>query len=170
MKALHSKPQITSETSDESRRRIYNFLAHQPIGVLSTVDPNGNPHGAVIYYSIGKDFSITFTTKQKTKKFDNLTHSNHAMLVVYEAMSQTTVQVTGTVEEITDKDEADAAFRTMLATSMATSEAGLPPITKLQAGPYVALRIKPLQIRMAIFARPDPGGYDMYESIEFDAQ
>jgi pyridoxine/pyridoxamine 5'-phosphate oxidase len=168
MKTLHSKPHIASSTSEESKRRIYMFLAHQPIGTLSTVDPNGDPHGAVIYYSIDKDFNITFTTKRKTKKFDNLSFHNHAMLVVFEAMSQTTVQITGTVEEITDTDESDSAFRSMLANSMATSEAGLPPITKLQAGTYVALRLKPLQIRMAVFARPDPGGYDMYESIEFD--
>jgi general stress protein 26 len=163
------KPHTTS-ISTESNQRILSFLKHHPIGTLSTVTPDGDPHGAVIYYSIDDDFTVRFTTKRKTRKFDNLTFRNRAMLVVYEAVSQTTVQITGLVEEITDEVEAQAEFRQMLGASMETSEAGLPPISKLYAGNYVALRLKPVQIRMAIFARPDPGGYNMYESLEFNPE
>lgn len=167
MKISH-RPPITSSISEESNQRILSFLQGHAIGVLSTVTPDGDPHGAVIYYSIDNDFTVRFTTKRKTRKFDNMTFRNHAMLVVYEAKSQTTVQIMGVTQEITDEAEAHAAFRKMLESSMETSEAGLPPISKLYAGTYAALRLKPLQIRMAIFARPDPGGYDMYESIEFN--
>lgn len=167
MKMSH-KPHIASSISKESSQRILSFLKHHPIGTLSTVTPDGDPHGAVIYYSIDDDFIVRFTTKRKTRKFDNLTFRNRGMLVVYEAPSQTTVQVIGVTEEITDNAEAQAEFRNMLESSMETSQAGLPPISKLYAGSYVAMRLKPVQIRMAIFARPDPGGYDMYESIEFD--
>jgi hypothetical protein len=50
---------------------------------------------------------------------------------------------------------------------MQTSEAGVPPISKLHAGDYVAYRISPKQIRMAMFIRPDPGGYELFETIDF---
>lgn len=166
MKTSH-KPHITSFISNESNQRILSFLKQHTAGTLSTVTADGDPHGAVIYYSIDDEFIVRFTTKRKTRKFDNLTFRNRAMLVVYEASSQTTVQVMGIVEEISNEAEAQAEFKHMIAASMDTSETGLPPISKLYAGAYVAMRLKPLQIRMAIFARPDPGGYDMYESIEF---
>jgi len=166
MKTAHQS-RIVASVSEESNKRILHFLQSHPIGTLATVDPNGNPHAAVIYYFVDDNFNVTFTTKRETHKFDNLSHHNHAMLVAYEAASQTTAQITGIVTEIHDAQEADSAFRSMLAASMATSEAGLPPLTKLYAGRYVAMRLKPVQIRMAVFARSDPGGYDVYESIDF---
>lgn len=166
MKTTH-KPHIISSVSEESNQRILRFLQSHPVGTLATVDPNGDPHAAVIYYFVDDNFNVVFTTKRETRKFDNLSHHNHAMLVAYETGSQTTVQVTGVATEIQDIEEAESAFRSMLAASMATSKAGVPPITKLYAGRYVAMRLKPVQIRMAVFTRPDPSGYDMHESIEF---
>ncbi len=155
-------------SSSETNQRIYDFLKAYPIGVLSTVDPNGNPHAAVIYFTVDEEFNITFVTKHDTKKYDNLKRHNHVMLVAFEPVSQTTTQITGTVEEITDESEAQRAFHDMLANAEKTSEEGVPPISKLYAGGYTTLRIKPVQIRMAVFIRPDPGGYDdTYETIDF---
>lgn len=155
-------------SSSESNQRIYDFLKAYPIGVLSTVDPNGNPHGAVIYFSVDEEFNLTFVTKNETKKYDNLKRHNHVMLVAFEPISQTTTQITGTVEEITDTNEAQKAFQGLLVNASKTSEEGVPPISKLYAGGYTSLRIKPVQIRMAVFIRPDPGGYDdIYETIDF---
>lgn len=160
------KPSITAHSS-ESNERIFSFLQSNPVGVLATVDPNLNPHAVVIYFSVKDDFTITFTTKRDTKKHDNLLRNNHVMLVSYEASSQTTAQVTGTVEEIMDEGESNAAFTNMLRASARTSESGVPPISKLYAGHYVSYRITPVLIRMAVFIRPDPGGYDMFETINF---
>jgi general stress protein 26 len=160
------KKQLAS--SSESNQRVYDFLKSHPVGVLAMVDPNGNPHATVIYFSIEEDFSISFTTKRDTKKHDNLQHNNHVMLVAYEAETQTTTQVIGTAEDITDAQQAQETFtNTQIAASETSEEAGEPPISKLYAGEYVAYSLKPAQIRMAVFARPDSGGYDMYETIDF---
>ena len=167
MNILQAKQPQESAQSSESNNRIYAFLRSNPIGVLATVDPDGNPHAAVIYFSVSDDFNLTFTTKHDTKKHDNLIRNNHAMLVCYEASSQTTVQITGSVKKIDDIGEANEAFTHMLQASQQTSESGIPPITKLHAGQYIAYRIKPTQIRMAVFIRPDAGGYDMFETINF---
>lgn len=153
--------------SSKSNMRILNFLKSHPIGVLATVDPNGNPHATVIYFSTDDEFNVTFTTKSQTKKHDNLSHNNHAMLVAYETFSQTTVQITGTAELITNKAKADHISEETFRTSIDTSQAGDSPISKLYAGHEIAYKLKPVQIRMAVFMRPDPGGYDMYETIDF---
>ncbi len=156
--------------SSERNQRIYSFLKSHPVGTLASVDPNGDPHAVVIYYAVDENFDFVFMTKRDTKKHDNLQHNNHVMLVAYEPLSQTTVQITGTAKEIDDNVKAQEAFSGMLDASRQTSEAGIPPLSKLYAGYYVAYRLKPAQIRMAVFSRPDPGGYDMYETIDFASQ
>lgn len=153
--------------ASEKNERIYTFLKEQPVGVLASVDPNSNPHAAVIYFGIDEDFKVSFTTKRDTKKNDNIKHNNHVMLVAYDPLSQTTIQITGVAKEITDDKEAAEAFQNTLAAARRASNSNMPPISKLLAGHYVTYRVNPVQIRMAIFSRPDSGGYDIFETIDF---
>ena len=151
----------------DRKQRIYDFLIANPIGVLSSVTPDGNPHGTVIYYHAARDFTITFLTKTQTRKYDNLRRNNHVMLTVFDAQTQTTAQVAGKTVEISDSYEINVVAGAILGASLQTSEAGMLPITKLEAGRYVAFKLTPVQIRMAVYARPDPGDYsELFESIE----
>lgn len=150
----------------EKREHILNFLKNHKIGVLATVDPNGDPNAAAIYFTVDDSLNISFLTKTGTKKHDNLVRHAHAMLVIYEASSQTTVQIKGIASEITGNKETQQIFADILKVSMGTSEGGVPPISKLRAGEYVAYRIDPKEIRMAVYIRPDLGDYDtMFEII-----
>jgi general stress protein 26 len=150
----------------EKRERILDFLKNHEIGVLATVDPNGNPSAATIYFTVDDALNISFLTKTGTKKHDNLTRHAHAVLVVYEASSQTTAQVQGIALEVTNEKEAQQIFADILKVSMQTSEGGVPPISKLQAGEYVTYRISPKEIRMAVYIRPDSGHYNsLFETI-----
>lgn len=158
--------QRTKDFSDR-KQRIHWFLKQNAAGVLSTVDPDGNPHGVVIYYVVDDEFVISFLTRAGTKKYDNLKHHNHVMFTVFDAKSQTTVQVTGRAEEITNNYDINGVAGKVLGASLKTNKIGLMPINKLEVGPYVAFTIQPVQIRMAVYARPDPGDYtNMVESIE----
>lgn len=155
-------------SDSEKNKRIYDFLSTHSIGVLSTVDPDGEPHSSVVYYAVSDNFEITFTTKKKTKKSSNLSNNNHAMFIVYDAESQITVQITAIAQDLTGSPELPEIFRATIEASMNTSDAGIPPISKLAAGDYTAFRLQPAQIRMAVFSRPDPGGYDeLFETIDF---
>jgi uncharacterized pyridoxamine 5'-phosphate oxidase family protein len=163
----HRAPSPIVPVYSDRKQRIHDFLSQTAVGVLSTVNPDGEPHGVVIYFNINQDFRITFLTRAGTRKYDNLKHHNHLMLTVFDVATQTTAQVTGQAIEITDNYEINQVAAGMLATSLKISEPGLPPITKLEAGDYVAFTIHPLQIRMAVYARPDPGEYtELFESIE----
>lgn len=167
MKPPHKTHPVESSASVESKLRIREFLTLHPVGVLATTDPNNDPHGSVIYYSVDEDFNILFTTKHDTKKHDSLKHHNHAMLVSYDAASQSCIQITGITEEITDSTAANEAFKGTLKASLQTSEAGIAPISKLYAGQYVAYRLMPKQIRMAVFSRPAGVGQEIFETLEF---
>lgn len=59
--------QETKQFSD-TQKRMYDFLFATSMGVLSTIDANGDPHGAGIHYTINKQFEVAFLTKSETKK------------------------------------------------------------------------------------------------------
>jgi hypothetical protein len=156
----------TSSLSDR-QRRIYNFLKEQRIGVLSTVTPDNNPHGVVVYYTVEQDFTIGIVTKRGTRKYENLLHNNHAMLTVFDAYSQATLQITGIAVERGSQDDIIRISGAALGGVMRTSRASLPPIIKLQAGQFTTIQIEPVSIRMATYANPQSGDYDaLFESIE----
>lgn len=151
----------------ERQRRIFDFLDQTRVGVLTSVDPNGEPHGAVIYFAIENDFVTYFLTRRETKKADNLIRNNHVMLVVFEPSSQTVAQIVGRAELVQENYLVNKIAAAVFMTSIKTSQGGVPPIAKLEAGEYVGFKIKPDQIRMASYVRPDSGSYDkIFESIE----
>ena len=160
------KSVIPNSPNDE--KVIHDFLKSQAVGVLTTVSPRNKPHGVVVYFSIDEKFGMYFMTKADTEKNKNIKHNNQVMLVVYEASSQTTVQVTGHAVNISDLPEGHKVFADTLKSAQQTSDSAIPPISKLDAGRYYAYKIVPEQIRMAVFARPDPGSYEqLYQILNF---
>lgn len=152
----------------DRQKRIYKFLQSNQTGVLASVDPNGDPHGSVVYYVVSaEDFSVSFITKTGTKKYDNLVHHNRAVLVVFDASTQTVAQVIGAVDEVTELREIFKTARKLSALHRAVDQDEDMPISKLNAGDYAVLKILPVQIRIAQFARPEArGSGELFESIE----
>ncbi len=159
---------IKFTTSPDSPNTILEFLQSHSTGVLATTGGFNNPHAAAIYYTVDNNFDIIFATKSATQKYENMQKNNNISLVVFDTYTQTTVQITGKVVEAVSEEDVHSAIANMLHSAQQTSEEGNPPISKLYAGHYVAMRIIPQTIRMAIFLRPDPGGYDIFETIEFN--
>jgi general stress protein 26 len=156
-----------AKSLSERQKRIHDFLQSQRIGVLSTVTPNGDPHGAVVYYVLGDDFTIWFLTKKGTRKSDNLLHNNHLMLTVCDFASQTTAQILGTAVEHPETAAINEISGQVFMRMMEEGNGQLPPIMKLQAGAFTTFAIKPVQIRMAVYSRPEVGeGEQLFESIE----
>ena len=158
---------ISDKTLTDRQRRIYDFLSGNHVGVLATVDPNADPHGSVIYYVVGKNFTVSFVTRTGTKKYDNLILNNHVMLVIFQPDSQTVAQVIGKAVEIKKSNDINAVAAAVFKARLNVGKDSALPITKLEAGAYAAFRIEPDQIRMAAYARPDSAGYNhIFESIE----
>lgn len=154
--------------SAESKQKIYEFLNTHPVGVLSTADEDGNPHASVIYFSISEEFAITFVTRKRTRKYQNLQQDPRAMLVVFDSAGQVTVQISGVVQMIEEPTDLRQALQYMVKASYTTSKPGSPPpITKLDAGEYVAYQLLPQEIRYALFTQSDTSGNDPFETIYF---
>ncbi|MEO7363982.1 MAG: pyridoxamine 5'-phosphate oxidase family protein, partial [Candidatus Saccharimonadales bacterium] len=146
---------------------IYDFLFESSIGVLSSTDPNGDPHGAVIYFTITKDFEVAILTKSGTRKYDNLMRNSHVMLTVFDSKTQSTAQLTGIAHEVKNGFDMNAIAARIQGTSLKTSETGLAPLSKLEAGSFVAFRIEPVQVRMAVYASSGAGNHaQLFETVE----
>ncbi len=157
---------IESTTTSESTDIIASFLNTHATGVLATSDSAANPHGAVVYFEFHDDLTLTFATKTETQKYKNIDENKQVAFVVYDEKEQTSVQVTGRVELIEDHEQRLATINHMYITSPKLSMSTLPPAEKLIAGDYVALRIIPSVIKMAVYARPDSEeDGDLYETV-----
>lgn len=159
--------QIESTSSAESEDFIKSFLNMHASGVLVTSDKVGNPHGAAVYFSLENDYTLTFATKAETQKYKNIQENDQIAFVVYDEKEQMQVQITGHIEHINDSDEREKVLRYMYTTSPKLSMAWLPPAEKLEAGGYIALRLVPQVIKMAIYSRFDEDRDDIYETILF---
>lgn len=160
-------PKIESSTSLETADLIRNFLNGHYSGVLATADKAGTPHAAVVYFSLRDDFSIVFSTKRETQKYKNIEANKQVAFVVYNEKEQTTVQITGHAEVIEDEDERQKAINNMFSSSAERSQTEIPPGEKILGGDFIALRLVPMVIKMAIYARPDSEGDDLYETLLF---
>ena len=151
--------------------KILSFLQTHPLGILATADRDGVPHAATMYFIVEPDFSVRFITKQQTTKHTNLRANPQAALAVFEAASQKTVQLAGPVEQIADLGELQEVFGQVLQISKTTSDGHRPPISKLDAGNYVAYRLRPTTVRMAEFVKAEyPPVDEIFEVVTAPAQ
>ena len=157
---------ITKKISANTNKRMYEFLKENSVGTLSTVNNSTEPHASVVYYNIDENESITFITKQNTRKANNIKQNSNVVLSVYEPVSQTVVQLEGAAELISSLTESQRAFKAMVLSARQTSDSGIPPISKLKSGHYLAYRVVPRRMTMMVYARPDPGGYEMFDASE----
>lgn len=165
-KLLHPAA-VDPEQFSDRKKRMYRFLLENPVGVLSTVTPDGTPHGVVVYFVTSKDFVISFITKTGTRKYDNLIHNGRVYLTVFEPSTQAVVQVSGQATEVTDVTTIGAIAGSVLGVKQRSGQPSPSPISKLDAGTYTAFDITPYQVRMAVYARPDKGEYsELFESVE----
>ncbi len=150
---------------------VRDFLNAHPCGVLATADGAGQPHAAVVYYSLQDDFSFLFGTKAETQKYKNIEENKHVAFVIFDEKEQATVQITGRVTIVEDPDMRQEAINNMFTASATRSQREIPPADKLFAGDYVILKLLPVVIRMAVYARPDVDGDDeLYETLLFSEE
>lgn len=141
----------------KSKQELMNdakeFLQEQNVAVLSTVDKEGQPHGATIFYYLSDDddFSFYFFTKDLTKKFDNLDKNNRVALTVFTEKDPVIVQVQGTVWVVKDEQEAMIATSKLVDISSNSSKWFDPPISKMKAGQMHVLKVETTSLRYADF-------------------
>lgn len=138
--------QYTQSNSDfEFSAEAKIFLASHDLGVLSTIDQNGNIHGAVIYYTIGTDNQLYFVTKNKTHKAQDILHYHQVSLTIYDAQTMQTLQLSGSATIEQDKVLSEEITKKILRPRLAGTHTTVPPIVHISAGEYIVFNIKPSQ-------------------------
>lgn len=139
------------------RMKMRSFMYNHPVGVLTTVTPNHDPHGSVIYYAPDENNNVLFFTKALTRKHDNIIHNHHVMLVAYDPEDQVVLQMTGSAEIISDALDRQVDFAAVMTASMQASGYPFSPISKVSAGAYVVYKIHPSQMRLTTYGHPGHG-------------
>jgi general stress protein 26 len=156
---------MSIEISD-SRSKIVDFLTKNHLGVLATASLSGKPHAVAVYYVIDSDLNFFFITKENTEKHKNLQQNPNASLAVYDAKTQTTLQVDGQVTLDEDPQSFMNVFTQILRISMDMSEGAVPPISKLKAGEHHLYRLSPKNMRLAEYTKPEHGNLgDLFEIV-----
>ena len=145
----HEKIKDKQELSAE----VQEFLHGQQVMVLSTVDKNGQPHAATVFYYLVEDgsFVFYFFTQDATKKFDNLEKNNRAAITVFTQEEPRLVQAQVNVWLVTDETESTKIISKLTDIAIHSSTWFGPPIAKMKAGNLQVLKVQVDWLRYADF-------------------
>ncbi len=94
-------------TREAQIKTIYEFIKHEHLCVISTVNKDGKPEGATMAYSETPDLKLIFSTSTKTRKYENLLNNPDVAVVIgWDFNKYVTVQYNGIakMEEGEQKD------------------------------------------------------------------
>ena len=145
------------------------FLKGQFIGVVSTVNQEGAPESATIFYwandidKKNKAFNLYFVTRRHTRKFQNLQFNKEVAFVIGTEFKSSTLQLQGQAELIESadgfKDLTQFVKRMLTQPKLAAIYAGafLPrnPFTKLEGENFAVIKVRPHWARWMRFDDTD---------------
>jgi uncharacterized pyridoxamine 5'-phosphate oxidase family protein len=88
--------------AEAKRDEAIAFLVDHEAGVLATVARSGEPHARLLYYACDDAFNVYFITLKSTRKVADIASNPHAAFVVSEMDMPRTLQMEGTVTDLTD--------------------------------------------------------------------
>ncbi len=147
-----------TNNASAKHRAIHKFLKGHPMGILSTVDSDGSPWGAAIYYVVDKDFKFYFVTRAETYKYQNLDKNPFAALTIADSGTQTTVQLSGKVSPLPVKQYMEVFFDKFAKIKPKDDHSWMPPLSKIHQGNYMPLKLTPAKMQYADYGhrKDDP--------------
>ncbi|MHA4874923.1 pyridoxamine 5'-phosphate oxidase family protein, partial [Enterococcus faecium] len=85
-----------------------SFLLAHNTGVLATIASDGGPRARLVYYTCDDEFRVYFMSLANTRKAEDIANNAKAAFVVSETSLPRTLQIEGTVEDLTDTVGMDA--------------------------------------------------------------
>ena len=137
-----------------SRQSLISYLKELGMAVLSTVNQDGFPYSAVIYFVVDHNLNFYFLTKADTKKARNLEVNNKAALTTIDLKSMITVQTTGAVARVRDGEQYIYMIGELgKVNAQKNNPHWPPPVSKLKDNGEVAVyKYKPDWIRIADYS------------------
>ena len=137
--------------------KIMDYIDHYPAAVLSTVDKDGIPHGAVIYVCTTSHSTLCFVTKNVTKKYANIADRPTVSLTFFDERQSSTLQVQGKAFIASDSKMVDYVLNRVKKIHALQAE-WLPPVSKIQNGEYAVVGIEIQHARLAEYQGIGIGG------------
>lgn len=155
---------VVSASSDKSEQLIRKYLDNHRTGVLATSDMVGNVRSCVVYYEPTNDMELVISTKKETQKFKNLVENSSFSFTIFDEYEQSALDISGHAYEIEDPKIRARAINNMTKQSLLKSKRLVPPAEKLIAGDYGIMQLKPMVMRLAIYARQGKNE-DIFETL-----
>lgn len=132
----------------------YRFLVEHTIGTLSTVNDEGNPHGAVVYYLAEGEKNIYFVSRSETAKVKNILAHPRVFLSIFDASNAQTLQIVGKARVEQDRSTSEYVFDNIVKPRPYNGAMLLPPVTALKdSGEYVVVHIEPLEVKYSDYKK-----------------
>jgi hypothetical protein len=141
-----SKQSIKPITSE-----VKNFLMTHDTCVLSTVDIDGSPSGAVVNYIFSEENYFYIVTKDMTKKAQNIAVNNRVAITIFDIERRATIQSEGTAELIADPNYIKSITSKLIKPQQYGDKVAWPPISLLIAGDYVVVKVTPVAMKFIDF-------------------
>lgn len=138
-----------------TKQQILDFLQHQHVGVISSIDSTGAPNSATVYFIADDNLHIYFPTRNGSRKYTNIQADTRVAFTTTEVDEMRTVQLTGTAEEVSDPAKIIGMIEKLLSVSSHhVSSVGkwIPPIQQLRNGHFALLKITPDWMRFGEFS------------------
>lgn len=131
--------------------KIYEDLTamHEGVGVLATMGGFGQPQAASMYFIFDSALNFYFITRESSRKCRNMKRNPRVAFVVSSINPPITVQLEGSAHEVTDPHEENEYFTKLV--SVASKDNIMPPISQLEDGRMLFMKISPDWIRSGNF-------------------
>lgn len=150
--------------NDSKTKEIMStFINEHSFAVLSTINTKGHPHGTALYAGSDKDLNVYFMTKSGTAKSSYVDNDDMVALTFGDEAEQATLQLSGSVAEVYEPKEGDAAIE-LLDNLKHHSKDSRKPISKLNAGSYIIFRVTPDWAHLTVYGGGSmAGGVQIYD-------
>lgn len=141
-----SYPPLPTKASRPLGAAAQTFLQHHTIGVLSTIDKEGTPHGAVVYYLLEDTGLLYILTKSATTKAKNMIQNPTVAFTVFDEAEGAIAQLTAEAVVVADPTRREQVIRQLIGMRSYRGGKDTPPVTKLHDESFVAFCLSPTKV------------------------
>ncbi len=132
-----------------TRATAYKFLRNHKTAVVATLSSRGEVSTTPVTYTLTKNKSIRFVTKDKTTKYKDIVDGSSVALSVVDTDNLTSVNITGKAMLTYDTEE---IVQTLKKIDGSRKDDEVPPIIKLSKGELVVVDITLTRLQFTCFS------------------
>ncbi|MEK7579518.1 MAG: pyridoxamine 5'-phosphate oxidase family protein [Patescibacteria group bacterium] len=131
------------------------------LGVIATVSGEEKSESAFVYYTFDEKLNIYLLTHLESRKHKNImAHPDVSFAVAFTNPPQT-IQIEGHASIVTDAHDVHEFFSKLV--EMVAAKSVIPPVSKMNMGEVVFVKIEPTWVRFGDFSRGI--GQDVFQEM-----